>query len=164
MVDESTGELKQCVTSGGTEKAFKEKTGEKGKVYTAKDLECVTRTCMVIENAVGIKTVCLDDIGKSVKKLMCRKYDLDEKIEKAEKEYMEIDRKGIDLISAEFRQKCYLLHRIAEMINERCMVKKQMADYTVETARVKREMFQCENTYKTNIFLKEKIMKFLNKK
>ena len=42
------------------------------------------------------------------------------------------------------------------MINERCTVKKQMADYTVETARVKQEMFQCENTYKTNIYLKEK--------
>ena len=114
MVDESTGEFKQCVTSGSTEKALKEKTGGKVKVYTAKYLECVTRTCMAIENAVGIKTVCLEDIGKDVKKLMCRKNDLDEKIEKAEKEYMEIDRKGIDLSSAEFILKYYLLHRIAK--------------------------------------------------
>ena len=36
MVDESTGELKQCVTSGSTEKTLKEKTGEKGKVSQLK--------------------------------------------------------------------------------------------------------------------------------
>lgn len=167
IVDESTGELKQCVKADSTGKSSKEDIhkdiGEKGKKYTAKDLENVTRMCVLIENSVGMKTIRLEDIGVDVKKLIQRKGILDEKIEKSEKEYRAIDKKGIDLSSEEFRQKCYLLHRIGEMINERCSIKKKMADYTVETSRVKRELYQCEGRYKTNIYLKEKIMKFLSK-
>ena len=53
--------------------------------------------------------------------------------------------------------------KIVEMINERCSMKKQLADYNLETSRINKEMYECENMYKTNIYLKEKIMKFLKK-
>ena len=110
-----------------------------------------------------MKKMRLDKIGSEVKMLIHKKSVFDEKIEGAEKEYRELDRKGIELSSTDFRQKCYLLCKIAEMINERCTLKKQLADYNLETSRVNKEMYECENTYKTNIYLKEKIMKFLNK-
>ena len=43
-------------------------------------------------------------------------------------------------------------------------MKKQLADYNLETSRINKEMYECENTYKTNVYLKDKIMKYLNKK
>ena len=170
LVDGSTGEVKQCVKKddGNSDTKLVKKNNEesvnKGTEYTAKDLERVTRKCVVIENAVGMKTMRLDKIGGEVKMLIYKKSVLDEKIEGAEKEYRELDRKGIELSSKDFREKCYLSCKIAEMINERCTMKKQLADYNLETSRVNKEMYQCENSYKTNIYLKEKIMKFLNKK
>ena len=156
--DGSTGEVKQGV------KKYGQKNVNKGTQYTAKDLERVTRTCVIIENAVGMKKMRLDNISSEVKMLIHKKTVFDEKIEAAEKEYRELDGKGIELSSADFRQKCYLVCKIAEMINERCTMKKQLADYNLQTSRINKEMYQCENTYKTNIYLKEKIMKFLNKK
>ena len=169
IVEGSTGEVKQIVKSNVTDSdkhsANKDdrKNVKKGTEYTAKDLEQVTRKCVIIENAVGMKKMRLDKIGSEVKMLIHKKSVFDEKIEGAEKEYRELDRKGIELSSTDFRQKCYSLCKIAEMINERCTLKKQLADYNLETSRVNKEMYECENTYKTNIYLKEKIMKFLNK-
>ena len=170
VVDGSTGEVKQCLKNddGKSDKNFVKKNNKetlnKGTEYTAKDLERVTRKCVVIENAVGMKTMRLDKIGGEVKMLIHKKSALDLKIEGAEKEYRELDQKGIELSSKDFRQKCYWSCKIAEMINERCTMKKQLADYNLETSKVNKEMYECENSYKTNIYLKEKIMKFLNKK
>ena len=42
-------------------------TVDKGSAYTPKELERVTRKCVIIENAVGMKTVHLDKIGSEVK-------------------------------------------------------------------------------------------------
>ena len=170
VVDGSSGEVKQCVKINGEKSAknFVKKddkdTVDKGSAYTPKELERVTRKCVIIENAVGMKTVRLDKIGSEAKMLIHKKSVLDEKIEGAEKEYRELDCKGIELSSKDFRQKCYLSCKIAEMINERCAMKKQLADYNLETSRINKEMYECENTYKTNVYLKDKIMKYLNKK
>ena len=170
IVDGSSGEVKQCVKSdgSGSDKSSRNKDEEKsantGTGYTAKDLERVTRKCVMIENAVGMKKMRLDKIGSDVKMLIHKKRVFDEKIESCEKEYMALDSKGIELNSTDFRQKCYLLCKIAEMINERCDLKKQLADYNRETSKLNKEMYECENGYKTNIYLKEKIKKFFNKK
>ena len=170
VVDDSTGEVKQCVKSHAVKsdnnfvKKNDKETVSKGTIYTVKDLERVTRKCVIIENGVGMKKMRLDKISGEVKMLIHKKSVFDEKIETAEKEYRELDSKGIELSSADFRQKCYLLCKIAEMINERCTFKKQLADYNLETSRVNKEMYECENAYKTNVYLKEKIMKFLKKK
>ena len=43
-------------------------------------------------------------------------------------------------------------------------MKKQLAVYNLETSRINKEMYECENMYKTSVYLKDKIMKFLNKK
>ena len=153
----STGEAKQSMMKDDNRNA------NKGTAYTAKDLERVTRTCVMIENAVGIKKIRLDTIGSETKTLIYKKSVFDDKIEAAEKEYRDLDSKGIDLSSVDFRQKCFLMCKIAEMINERCSIKKQLADYNLETSRINKEIYECENMYKTNIYLKEKIMKFLKK-
>lgn len=156
--DSSSGKVKQSVMKDVKKNAIK------GTAYTSKDLERVTRKCVMIENGVGMKKIRLEKIGSETKTLIQRKSIFDNKIEAAEKEYRELDSKGIDLTSVDFRQKCYLMCKIAEMINERCSMKKQLADYNLETSRINKEMYECENMYKTNIYLKEKIMKFLNKK
>ena len=166
MVDEPSKKVTSGnISSGKSQMKSLNETGkndiEGSKKYTDKDLERVTRICVMIENVVGMKKIRLEEIGADVKKLYVRRDLLDEKIEKAEVEYRAIDSKGIDLSSKEFREKCYLLCKIGEMINERCSVKKKLADYTVETAKVNRAMYESENTYKTNIYLKEKIIKFL---
>ena len=79
---------------------------------------------------------------------------LDEKIEGAEKEYKELDCKGIELSSKDFRQKCYLSCKIAEMINERCAMKKQLADYNLETSRINKDMYECEKYVQNKCLLK----------
>ena len=168
-IDHSTGEVKQCVKSDAVESDKKcvkkndKETGNKGTEYTDKDLERVTRKCLIIENGVGTKKMRLDKISSEVKMLSHKKSALDTKIADAEKEYRVLDCKGVELNSADFRQKCFLLCNIAETINERCKINKQLADYSLETSRLNKEMYECERAYKTNVYLKEKIMIFFKK-
>ena len=142
---------------------MKENTKE-GKKYTAKDLERVTRTCIVLECDVGKKQSRLNKVHNSETELNEKKDVLDKKIEKAQKEHSVIDQKGKNISSKDFREKCYLQYKIGELITERVDVKRQLADIVKETKKLERQLDECEDKHKTNIDLKDKIVKSFSKK
>ena len=133
--------------------------------YISKDLNMATKMGIIIETAIGIKKERVEKINNIVEGLSKRKSKLDNDIETHKTHYTCIKNNDTGHGSDELRLKCYLSYSIANMIDERSNINKQIFNFKIEIKRLNHEIIEHEKMYRKSVYKKEKIVKyFYNRK
>ena len=109
-----------------------------------------------------MKKLRVEKVHDLVEGLLKIKTELDREIEKYETDYKFISSKDTGLTLDEFRQKCFVSYITANMIHDSSYIKNEIVNFKSEANRLNLEIIEHEKLYKTIVYKKENILKYLN--
>ena len=140
-----TGVIKQNVKK--TENTVTSEGKEDGQIL----INCI-KNCAFYQSSVGAKEVRFREIGKEKLELSTEKEKLNADQRDLCGKIAVLDKKSPNFDSNEFREVSDLKFELSQKIKEMESVNKKMAQLTIESNRVKRQIFDRVKMYKSFVF------------
>ena len=133
------------------------KEGDKDKL-----IRCI-KNCAFIENDVGEKECKFRTMQTEMIEIVGKKENIDKEIENLCEKISTLELKNPNYTTLEFREVCYLKHRLVFKMNEKSEVNKRSAELTKKSALIKKQIFKNTNDFKSFVFEKQKLLAKVDK-
>ena len=127
-------------------------------------INCI-KNCAYYQSSVGAKEARFREIGQEKLKLSTEKEKLNADQRDLCGKIAVMDKKSPNFDSNEFREVSYLKFELSQKIKEMESVNKKMAQLTIESDRVKRQIYDGVSMYKSFVYKRDELLhKSVNKK
>ena len=120
-------------------------------------INCI-KNCAFYQSSVGAKEARFREIGKEKLELSTEKEKLNADQHDLCGKIAVLDKKSPNFDSNEFREVSYLKFELSQKIKEMESVNKKMAQLTIESDRVKRQIFDGVKMYKSFVFKRDELL------